>query len=366
MGGFELHDGDTRLRTLDIVELETLEREGKIDWPSISQNQIDDKSKADFLTKTFVVVQAMWFVVGCIGRAANEITVTELEIVTLAFSVLNAVVYWLWWDKPMDVRCPIPVYLKSSPKTLECFGKDNGMSSSFPHDLQWTQQPALMRTSSPSGAQTNGEPKGTSAHFLQSTDATSTSTDDIYDNLWPFTSRQIAKRGVPGGLFYVFIYYPISVLLQPFDDMFNLTNFRGMEDRVPTFYAPALQSSSDSVVLLLALTIIPIFGGIHCLAWRGHFPSVYERWLWRSNSLAICVMPFSMILIGTFIHDDKPDRSIWQKCVDQACEVVLIAQIILYIFSRMCLLVLPLIALRNLPPSAYIALNWIFFIPHVS
>jgi hypothetical protein len=34
-----------------------------------------------------------------------------VEVVTLAFATLTDVIYYFWWDKPLDVRCSIPVQL---------------------------------------------------------------------------------------------------------------------------------------------------------------------------------------------------------------------------------------------------------------
>jgi hypothetical protein len=33
--------------------------------------------------------------------------VTELEVVTVTFASLTGVIYYLWCDKPLDVRCSI-------------------------------------------------------------------------------------------------------------------------------------------------------------------------------------------------------------------------------------------------------------------
>jgi hypothetical protein len=37
----------------------------------------------------------------------------------------------------------------------------------------------------------------------------------------------------------------------------------------------------------------------------------------------------------------------------------------LYIIARIILLVLPFVALRALPPGAYVQLNWVSFLPHI-
>jgi len=78
---------------------------------SITEEEIRDKSKRDFLAKLIVIIQSSWFIAQCIARAAQSLNLTELELVTLALASLNAVMYFFWWDKPLDVEVPIKVYL---------------------------------------------------------------------------------------------------------------------------------------------------------------------------------------------------------------------------------------------------------------
>ena len=57
MGGFMLYNNGVPTRTLGIEELEQLESDKKIGWPSISTEDIEDKSKGDFVSKGFAVLQ---------------------------------------------------------------------------------------------------------------------------------------------------------------------------------------------------------------------------------------------------------------------------------------------------------------------
>lgn len=75
----------------------------------ITAKIILDKSKGDSLTKGFVVIQTTWFVLQCIARGVKHLPITELEVVTLAFAALNLVTFAFWWNKPLNVRCPIIV-----------------------------------------------------------------------------------------------------------------------------------------------------------------------------------------------------------------------------------------------------------------
>lgn len=75
-----------------------------------TETELKDKGKSDGLTKLIVLVQTLWFVIQCITRGIQHLPLTELEVVTLAYAMLNFFIYVFWWDKPRNVECPIRVY----------------------------------------------------------------------------------------------------------------------------------------------------------------------------------------------------------------------------------------------------------------
>ena len=76
---------------------------GDIDAPRITAVEIKDRSKGDALSKFLVISQTTWFTIQCIARWAARLPVTEFEIITLAYAVLNGITYALWWNKPQNV-----------------------------------------------------------------------------------------------------------------------------------------------------------------------------------------------------------------------------------------------------------------------
>ena len=78
----------------------------------VSEKDLDDRSKGDWLSKTIAVVQLVWFVVQLAARGFGKLPTTQLEIDSLAISVLGCFTHAFWWHKPKDVRCPVPVYWK--------------------------------------------------------------------------------------------------------------------------------------------------------------------------------------------------------------------------------------------------------------
>jgi hypothetical protein len=111
MGGFMLFEGDVAKGVLSQEKLSDLLAQGKIEFPIVTVEEIQDRSKGDGFSKTIALGQTLWFVVQCLARGAEHLDLTLIELVTLSLAALNGVMYFLWWYKPLDVRCPIRVYI---------------------------------------------------------------------------------------------------------------------------------------------------------------------------------------------------------------------------------------------------------------
>ena len=90
-----------------------------------SETEIKDKGKADVLTKVIAIIQTLWFVAQCIARGARDLPLTEMEVVALAYTTVNAFIYYFWWDKPKDVGCPVRVYTTSKTRQVKETGKQS-------------------------------------------------------------------------------------------------------------------------------------------------------------------------------------------------------------------------------------------------
>jgi len=101
-----------QLGPLSFDRFQRLVHESKIDFPKITMEEIQDKSKADFLSKVIAILQTTWFLFQCVARGGQGLAITELELVTLALASLNAATYACWWNKPLGVQDPARVYLK--------------------------------------------------------------------------------------------------------------------------------------------------------------------------------------------------------------------------------------------------------------
>jgi len=114
MGGFALHDKKNRInRPVHPDDFPTAVG-AKFALPTITEEEINDKSKGDGLTKTIAVFQLLWFSIQLIGRLIKGWAATELEVLTFATCLMTVATYFFWWNKPLDVHCqtvlePIPV-----------------------------------------------------------------------------------------------------------------------------------------------------------------------------------------------------------------------------------------------------------------
>ena len=113
MGGFMLIDseGEIAKGVLTPERFSELLTAKKIKFPTLPMDEIEDRSKADGFSKTIALGQTLWFVAQCLARGAQHLDLTLVELLTLSLAVLNGLMYFLWWNKPLDVRCPIRVYL---------------------------------------------------------------------------------------------------------------------------------------------------------------------------------------------------------------------------------------------------------------
>lgn len=117
MGGFVLHtkstDGDIKF-PLNAKQLHWLVVNGHIDYPQTTADEIWDKSKQDRLTRCITAFQISYLIIQCIGRAAQGLAITTLELNALGIAVCSLMTAFTWLHKPADVRSPCLVLGKCS------------------------------------------------------------------------------------------------------------------------------------------------------------------------------------------------------------------------------------------------------------
>lgn len=81
--------------------------------PEISEEDINDRNRADELARAIAIVQALWFTINAVTRAATGLHVTTLELTTLSFVFQMTCSSLCWWYKPMDISRPITVFVNT-------------------------------------------------------------------------------------------------------------------------------------------------------------------------------------------------------------------------------------------------------------
>lgn len=113
MGGFVLKTADGDSFPLNAKQLHWLVVNGHIEYPDKHAAEVSDKSKQDRLAKAITAFQIGYLIIQCIGRAAQRLAITTLELNTLAIVVCSLMTAFTWLHKPADVRTPIQIHTKS-------------------------------------------------------------------------------------------------------------------------------------------------------------------------------------------------------------------------------------------------------------
>jgi hypothetical protein len=284
MGGFMLFEGDEATRTLTPDLLESLSDKGKIDFPEITENEIQDRSKGDGLTKGLVVIHTSWFILQCIARGVEHLPITEFEIMTLAFAVLNFATYGLWWHKPLNVRYPVHVLQKEN--------SDNGREG-----------------------EREGEKQGNGQH------------------------GSIQRPWCRDMLADVFEFVEFGHIAGGGD-------VEPRSKRVPTFYSGESSDDDEPQTYAVTALVAVIFGAIHCIAWSFQFPSHMEQMLWRMSAVAIMCVPVILPLVGLLGLIHLPWLSNKREVLTIVMIVILaflymLARVMLFILALISLRTLP-------------------------
>ncbi|KAI0041631.1 hypothetical protein FA95DRAFT_673655 [Auriscalpium vulgare] len=105
MGGYHLYEKGQPKHPLHPFHVTRLVKEGELILPT--EDEIQALGQADALSKGLAVLQTLWFVVQCIARRAAGLPITQLEVMTLAYTSITVAMYLAWWSKPLNVGGPI-------------------------------------------------------------------------------------------------------------------------------------------------------------------------------------------------------------------------------------------------------------------
>lgn len=332
MGGFELRFDDGTFHQLTYSELRGLVRARFVDAPIISAEEVDDKNKGNWFSKSLALLQIGWFVIQLLARVAQHLETTPLELFTLGVVACTIISYIYWWAKPLDVNTSTPVSKGSSFEIskqvffepLEIYRLKEGVLESKPEP--WFDALRAFVPSSLDRCISEHRARGSLAPELQvgafddrrlpafiglHPSNAPQKVLDLFGKLPPLTQDELAKwEANRDGIMAL---RSIDRAVSHIDlaswgrrrDMFTLSRKKKHQPRPSgprpgglwsdAFFEDRVVHTSSS--LGLAFTYL-IFGACHLLAWNYTFPSPAERVLWRVMSISCTVLPMVLLVLS--------------------------------------------------------------------
>ncbi|KAF9443398.1 hypothetical protein P691DRAFT_842859 [Macrolepiota fuliginosa MF-IS2] len=323
-----------------------VERLGDLTEPfDLPEHEINDRSKGDFLTKLFVVLQTTWFLLQCLARWVAHLPVTELEVISLAFCFLNIITYFLWWNKPQKMGVAILVHLRLPiPDTSEP-EEELGTHTEKVENVQSKGTMSLLSLfprlyqAVGGGMRTVRQLPATAAQWIKVA---------YFDVL-----------GMDFGDWLCFLSRPLVPLLA-----MTTAAGRGVVQEIvpPMVFHSSVNCFEDLQTLLPFFIISVVFGCLHLIPiWTSSFPSNVEKCLWIIFSSMISVEPvlIAIVLFPTWSYinySPLPPLALGAFII-VPCSTV-------YIVARLVLIVLAFTTLRELPQGVYQNIEWTTFFSH--
>ncbi|KAL8684662.1 MAG: hypothetical protein Q9224_006203 [Gallowayella concinna] len=375
--------------------------------PSITREQIQDKSKADGIKKTLVCAQASWFCLQCITRLAQSLPVSLLELNTFGHALCTLVIYIFWWSKPLDIEEPTLIqdeklyslfaymwmssrisaegyYTKAKPDTLQ---------DEF-HCIWPSTEPVIQDLVLGGDCHTKRYDSLALKYGMENAKHQSS----VDSKRWKLALEAISNYELEGDLRSRhrratsgrFVSTSLNIRI-PFLDAVrgNLLDPR-LELRVPNA-VPTLVPGGIVPGFAIAGTL---YGGLHLVAWFAPLSSPLESLLWRIASLSVTCTGLVFGLLALLIKTDTCKRNLSNiakllnrkpldcssktqrvkayfaavitgllSCIILPCLPVLW---FLYLASRGYLVVESLKNIAYLPPASFETAIWPSYFPHIT
>ncbi|KAI0060050.1 hypothetical protein BV25DRAFT_1918163 [Artomyces pyxidatus] len=129
MGGLHLYEGGEPRHPLSPIDVVGLVRAGSLVPPT--EDEIKLLSQGDALSKGIAVLQILWFIIQYIARRAQGLPISQIEVMTLAYTTITVAMYAFWWYKPLNVGGPIRVVGKTLPERETVDGSGRMLTAEF-------------------------------------------------------------------------------------------------------------------------------------------------------------------------------------------------------------------------------------------
>jgi len=357
--------------------------------PDIPKAVINDKSKADSITKALVCTQAGWFILQLIGRLADHLPITLLEINTLGHVICAFVLYGLWWEKPLNIVEPIVLpgvdemlsfaaFLRSSkfrwtenghfvvhyvpPRNLveKYLQVMEALQSTEEH---WKEEAAILRQGvCQPGICSIHCKSGHTEQELRLYQLAESFTERLFQLELRMLSTYQREKGVVASRLFPRQNLGFG-LPSPY---FGLT--LDAYEYGPKSDWPGLGHLGETIlfeptVIRCILSILTVaYGGLHCAAGKSNFPTDIERYLWLSCSAFIAgsgplvTITYLSANVRHFLFTIR--HRYFVRYFPICC-------ITIYGVARLYIIVEALASLRNVPVTIYVTPSWTQSLPHL-
>ena len=362
-GGFKIvKPGPTYDPDDDGQGLRELVKWGIVRQPPLSSDELQSRSKSDWLVKLIAILQISYFASQTVFRALQHLQVTPLEILVVSFIFCSLLSYAFNWSKPQDVEYPVIIQLEpdwqpyknsNKPRETEIVTADNSMTEAAAPQNDIPQPNALQeQKTQPDIPQPTGPQQPERRSSFQYT---------------PFQLRAMGPVPVPAP------YEPITAPIEsrPPQDTLESVRWPGpydpaLDPREPKSRLAKLLFSKGikargffSICVILSTS----FGAIHCAGWHSPFPSHAEMVIWRVCAVMITALPTPWIWLLRLYLEVRSYRV--PRHIGKLRNVIIFLGG-LYVVARVMLIVLAFTTLRALPAETYETVEWTRYLPNFS
>lgn len=386
--------------------------------PDITIEEIEDKNKSDWITKSIVVLQAAWFLAQILSRVKVGLPVTLLEINTIGHVICVFVIYVLWWYKPRMVReptklegewvRPMVAYMYMCSRISGPLRPGAGIADVFNNVHKIPEISGLAYFAPNPSLEAEVEPKQVSSSVTDSSQ--SSMPDDIFTGghfaLKPklsgagdlekgsirlsrtSTELQQARWRCADDALRQHPQLRASLGIQPAWIPKSIPNPSGpgslhyLEPPAEQYVAKyvgnwdivsLMKWRQTKIMGMFFWTSSIVFGAVHISAWNAEFPTIIEAWMWRCSALWIAFSGCLWFMISFLgLVSEKIDdfwtqaRTLvvawyWKAILGFLCGVCGA----MWIGARMFLVVESFVSIRRLPAEAYDTPDWTEVFPHL-
>ncbi|KAK0760915.1 hypothetical protein N5P37_005854 [Trichoderma harzianum] len=305
--------------------------------PTITEEEIKDKSKGDIFVKLIALGQIIWSTIQIIARAVRRLPVSPLEVAVVAFAISAVFIYGLYWNKPQRVGVTQTIQLKNNNMQNERAKLERVTVDEEPL-LQGRATLAESAISMEEGAITEEGAMVNEGLILE-------------DGRIPTKVYDLLKNGSE------------KVLKVLFEGLLSLLGIEIETETLPG--APiSLDSAREAGAWETAGVVgvgAAVFGGIHVVAWNFAFPSTVELILWRCASIYTAAAPLCPMLLD-YIYNELG----FHICIGEGfIGAFYLFSASFYVIARLFILVEMFRTLCFLPPGSYIS-TWTTNMPHLA